>query len=80
MMILIIITIIIRMINNFVKKSMYNIQAVTITFVIVKYKLDEPILDTPRIILFITPQLQKGPKDFLQKAEVTSNQACHLYE
>ena len=57
-----------------------NIQGPTVTFVIVKYKLDEPILDTPRIILFITPQLQKGPKDFLQKAEVTSNQACHLYE
>ena len=29
-----------------------NIQGLTITFVIVKYKLDEPILDTPRIILF----------------------------
>ena len=36
---------------------MYNIQALTITFVIVKYKLDEPILTTPQIILFMTPQL-----------------------
>ena len=45
-----------------------------------KYKLDEPILDTPRIILFMTLQIQKGPKAFLQKAEVTSNQVRHLYE
>ena len=57
-----------------------NIQGPTNTFVIVKYKLDEPILDTPWIILFITLQIQKGPKAFLQKAEVTSNQVRHLYE
>ena len=34
-----------------------NIEGPTITFVIVKYKLDEPILNSPRIILFITLQL-----------------------
>lgn len=75
MMILIMITIIIRIIGQ-----KEYVQALTITFVIVKYKLDEPTLDTPQIILFITPQLQKGPKAFLQKAEVTSNQARHLNE
>ena len=45
---------------------MYNIQALTITFVIVKYKLDEQIFDT-RMILLIIPQLQKGPKAFFAK-------------
>ena len=44
-----------------------NIQGLTITFVIVKYKLDEPIFDTHRIILLIIPQLQKGPKAFFAK-------------
>ena len=46
-----------------------NIQGLTITFVIVNYKLDEPILDTPRIILFTATS--KRTKN--QKAEVTSN-------
>ena len=54
MMILINITITIRIIGQkeYVQVVQYNIQALTITFVIVKYKLDEPILYTPRIILF----------------------------